>query len=80
MNYSLKLKKHLANKMAKIDANCMGIDYNEAYEYHLASEAFELLAYWIEYFGVFDNPDDNLLDELKPEFLNNQIKHYERNY
>ena len=70
MNYPLKLKKHLASKMAKVDVDSMGIDYNDAYEYHLASESFELLTYWIEYFGVFDNPDDNLLEELKPEFLN----------
>lgn len=71
MNYPLELKKHLANKMAKVDADCMGIDYNDAYQYHLASESFELLSYWIEYFGVFDNPEDNLLNELNPKYLKN---------
>ena len=71
MNDPLKLKKHLANKMAKVDVDCMGLNYNEAYEYHLASESFELLSYWIEYFGVFDNPEDNLLNELDPEYLKN---------
>jgi hypothetical protein len=71
MNYPLKLKKHLANKMAKVDADCMGIDYNDAYEYHLASESFELLSYWAEYFGVFDNTEDNLINELNPKYLKN---------
>jgi hypothetical protein len=69
MNYPLLLKKYLANKMAKIDAHTMGIDYQDAYEFHLASESFELLSYWIEYYGVFDNPEDNLLDEINPQNL-----------
>jgi len=71
MNYPLELKKNLAKKMAKVDSECMGIDYQDAYEYHLASESFELLAYWIEYFGAFDNPEDNLLNELNPKTLKN---------
>jgi hypothetical protein len=57
--------------MAKVDVDCMGLNYNDAYEYHLASESFELLSYWIEYFGVFDNPEDNLLNELDPKYLKN---------
>lgn len=69
MNYPLQLKKHLAKKMAKVDADSMGISYQDAYEFHLASESFELLAYWIEYFGVFDNPEDNLINELNPQKL-----------
>lgn len=69
MNYPLKLKIHLAKKMAKVDSDCMNINYQEAYEYHLASDSFELLFYWIEYFGVFDNPEDNLIDELNPRNL-----------
>jgi hypothetical protein len=67
MNYPLKLKKHLAKKMAKVDQEAMGLNYEECYEFFLAMESFELLSYWIEYFGVFDNPEDNLLNELNPK-------------
>ncbi len=68
MNYALNLKVHLAKKMAKIDAENMGIDYQPCYEYFLTMESFELLEYWLSYFGVFDNPEDNLLyTELNPD-------------
>jgi hypothetical protein len=69
MNYPLELKKSLANKMAKVDEQTMGIDFQKAYEYHLASDPFTLLEYWAEYFGAFDNPEDGLLNELNPEHL-----------
>lgn len=65
MNYPRELKKYLAKKMAKVDANCMGADFNESYEYHLATESFELLEYYISYFGVYDG-DDNIMQELHP--------------
>jgi hypothetical protein len=32
MNYPLKLKKHLAKKMAKVDQEAMGLNYEECYE------------------------------------------------
>jgi hypothetical protein len=70
MNYPLQLKKKLAQTMAQVDHHCMGLDLLEAYEYHLASDSFELLHYWMEYFGVFDNPEENLLDQmLNPKTL-----------
>lgn len=78
MNYPFELKRHLANIMAKIDAEAMGISYQSAYEYHLASESFVLLEYWLSYFGVFDNPEDNLLEQLNPNNFNtyhNAYKH-----
>lgn len=65
MCYSRKLKIHLAKKMGKVDADVMGIDYNKAYEYHLASESFELLEYWVSYFGVYE--EKNLLQEIHPD-------------
>jgi len=75
MNYPLELKKSLAQTMAKVDADCLGIDYQQTYEYHLTSESFELLQYWAEYFGVFDYPEDNLLHlKLNPEFLKQKTK------
>ena len=73
MGYALELKKYLAKKMAKIDANCMGSDFDEAYEYHLASDSFELLEYYISYFGVYDG-DDNVMQELHPNSILKTIK------
>ena len=65
--YSLELKTHLAKKMAKIDSEILGIEFQSCYEYFLLMESFELLEYWLSYFGVFDNPEDNLLyKELNP--------------
>lgn len=73
MNYPLELKKNLAKTMAKVDSQCMGIDFQQAYEYHLTTESFELLQYWAEYFGVFDHPEDNLLNlKLNPKFIKQQ--------
>ena len=69
MNEPLKLKKHLATKMAKLDVRSMGLPYQDLYEYYLAMESFELLYEWIDCFGVFDNPEDNLLDDLNPKNL-----------
>lgn len=69
MDYPLELKKSLANKMAKVDEQTMGIDFQKAYEYHLASDSFTLLEYWAEYFGAFDDMGENLFMELKPEHL-----------
>jgi hypothetical protein len=67
MQYAFDLKIHLAKKMAKIDSQSMGIDEQSAYEYHLACESFQLLEYFFSYFGVFDNPEENLLyTELNP--------------
>lgn len=66
MNYPLELKRHLAKTMAKVDHDCMGTDFDKAYEFHLASESFELLAYWMEYFGVFEGGEE-LLVWLSPE-------------
>lgn len=60
MSYSFELKKRLAKKMAKVDNECMGVNYKKAYEYHLYSESFELLEYWLSYFGVFDGGEDML--------------------
>jgi hypothetical protein len=64
MDYSRELKKYLAKKMAKVDEQCMGATFQDAYEYHLSSDPFELLYNWIEYFGVFDGGEDRL------QFLN----------
>ena len=63
MSYSFELKKKLAHIMAEVDKKCMGTDYQKAYEYHLCSESFELLEYWLSYFGVFDGGED-MLQEL----------------
>lgn len=68
MNYSFKLKKALAKTMAEVDSKCMGVDESQAFEYHLTSDPFELLHYWIEYFGVFDGGED-MLELLKPSNL-----------
>ena len=64
MDYSRQLKKKLATKMANVDVENDISSFNEAYEYHLSSDPFELLYNWIEYFGVFDGGEDRL------QFLN----------
>ena len=64
MAYAFELKKKLAKKMAEVDEKCMGVDYGKAYEYHLTCESFELLEYWLSYFGVFEGGEE-LLQELK---------------
>ena len=63
-NYSIELKKKLANKMAQVDEDCMGTDFQVAYEYNLMMDSFELLQYWIEYFGVFDESNCELLEQM----------------
>ncbi len=69
MDYPLELKKYLASKMAKVDVECMGVDFQQAYEYHLANDPFTLLEYWAEYFGAFDDMGENLFMELSPESI-----------
>lgn len=69
-NYARELKKYLAKQMGRIDANAMGIDFQEAYEYHLASESFELLEYWVSYFGVYE-AEPELMQELHPNKILN---------
>ena len=64
MDYSRQLKKKLATEMANVDVENDISSFNEAYEYHLSSDPFELLYNWIEYFGVFDGGEDRL------QFLN----------
>ena len=63
-HYAIELKKKLAQKMARVDADCMGVDYQSAYEHNLLMDSFELLQYWIEYFGVLDEPNEKLLEEM----------------
>lgn len=70
MDYPRELKKYLAKKMAKVDEQCMGANFEDAYEYHLSSESFELLEYWMSYFGVYD--EANLLQELHPDNILNK--------
>ena len=70
MDYPRELKKHLAKKMAKVDAECMNTSFQEAYEYHLASESFDLLEYWMSYFGIFDE-ETNLLQGIHPNNILN---------
>lgn len=65
MDYSRELKKKLSQAMANIDNLNLEIPFDEAYEYHLSSDPFELLHNWIEYFGVFDGGQDRLII-LKP--------------
>jgi hypothetical protein len=60
MNYSIELKKKLANEMAEVDSDNLGVTYQDAYEMHLCSDSFALLQYWIEYMGVFDGGEDRL--------------------
>lgn len=64
MDYSRQLKKKLATEMAKVDVENSVCGFEEAYEYHLSSDPFELLYNWIEYFGVFHGREDRL------QFLN----------
>lgn len=73
MNYSRELKKYLAKKMAKVDANCMGANFDDAYEYHLTTESFELLEYWISYFGVYEE-EEQLWMEIHPQNLLKKIR------
>ena len=47
----------------------MGVDFQQAYEYHLANDPFTLLEYWAEYFGAFDDMGENLFMELSPESI-----------
>lgn len=70
MDYPRELKKYLAKKMAKVDEQCMGATFEDAYEYHLSSESFELLEYWMSYFGVYN--EANLLQELHPDNILNK--------
>jgi hypothetical protein len=72
MDYSRELKKYLAKKMAQVDEQCMGATFQDAYEYHLSSESFELLEYWMSYFGVYDE-EQNLLQELHPDNILKQL-------
>lgn len=72
MSYSIELKKYLAKKMAKVDSDCMGVDFQLAYEHHLVSESFELLEYWLSYFGVYDE-ETKLLQELHPNNICKQL-------
>jgi hypothetical protein len=50
----------------------MGATFQDAYEYHLSSESFELLEYWMSYFGVYDE-EVNLLQELHPDNILKQL-------
>lgn len=65
-NYSFELKKKISREMAEVDAENFLLDYQEAYEKHLASDPFELLEYWITYMGVFDGGESRL-QYLNPE-------------
>lgn len=65
MNYSRELKIKLASDLADIDAQNFLCSYDEAFIHHLTSESFDLLQYWLDYFGVFDGGQD-LLILLKP--------------
>ena len=50
--------------LAVVDEQCMGVNYQDAYEHNLLMDSFELLQYWIEYFGVFDEPNGELIEEM----------------
>jgi hypothetical protein len=69
MNYSIELKKKIAQEMAEIDSENLGVKYQDAYEKHLCSDSFALLQYWIEYMGIFDGGEERL-KWLNPKFLN----------
>jgi hypothetical protein len=76
MDYPFELKKYLSTKMAKVDAECMGVDFQQAYEYHLANDPFTLLEYWAEYFGAFDT-EENLFIELSPNSITTKNQQYD---
>ena len=65
MKYSKELKIKLAEDLADIDAQNFLCSYEEAFIHHLTSDPFQLLEYWLDYFGVFDGGEDLLL-LLKP--------------
>ena len=63
-NYSIELKKKLAKTMAEVDVECLGSDYQDAYEHNLLMDSFELLEFWLDYFGVFEESNGKLLEDM----------------
>ena len=65
MEQSNKLKHYLAQYMAEIDFQNFGqMTCEEHYNQKMNMRDFDLLAYWLDYNGVFDGGED-MLNKLK---------------
>jgi hypothetical protein len=65
MKQSDKLKQYLAQSMAEIDfEHFQGKTIEEHYSHNYGMRDFDLLAYWMNYHGVFDGGEE-MLTKLK---------------
>jgi hypothetical protein len=65
MEQSNKLKHYLAQYMAEIDFQNFGqMTHEEHYNQKMNMRDFDLLAYWLDYNGVFDGGED-MISKLK---------------
>ena len=65
MEQSNKLKHYLSQYMAEVDFQNFGqMTYEEHYNQKMNMRDFDLLAYWLDYNGVFDGGED-MISKLK---------------
>lgn len=65
MEQSNKLKHYLSQYMAEVDFQNFGqMTFAEHYNQKMNMRDFDLLAYWLDYNGVFDG-GENMISKLK---------------